>query len=71
MAHPFGDQDQSPGGAAKRPAQTIEGTATEVTVEPHEKAHAEPKEEPSDMHVLPRRQTTAKRHRLRPRAPAG
>ena len=34
MADPFGDQDQSPGGANKRPAQTIEGTATEVSVEP-------------------------------------
>ena len=44
MAHPFGDQDQSPGGAAKRPAQTIEGTATEVKVEPEpgETARAEP-----------------------------
>jgi hypothetical protein len=34
MANPFGDQDASPGGAAKRPAQTIEATATEVSVEP-------------------------------------
>ncbi len=34
MAEPFGDQDQSPGGANKRPAQTIEGTATELSVEP-------------------------------------
>lgn len=44
MAHPFGDQDQSPGGAAKRPAHTIEGTATEVKVEPEpgETARAEP-----------------------------
>jgi hypothetical protein len=33
MAEPFGDQDQSPGGAGKRPAATIEGTATEVAVE--------------------------------------
>ena len=31
MADPFGDQDQGPGGASKRPAQTIEGTATEIT----------------------------------------
>src|SRR5215510_2413142 len=30
MADPFGDRDQ----ASKRPAQTIEGTATEVVVEP-------------------------------------
>ena len=44
MAHPFGDQDQSPSGAAKRPANTIEGTATEVKVEPEpgETARAEP-----------------------------
>ena len=33
MAEPFGDQDQSPGGAGKRPAATIEGTATELAVE--------------------------------------
>ena len=33
MAEPFGDQDQSPGGAGKRPAATIEGTATELSVE--------------------------------------
>ena len=47
MAHPFGDQDQSPGGAAKRPAQTIEGTATEVKIEPapSETASAEPQAE--------------------------
>jgi hypothetical protein len=32
MADPFGDRDQ----ASKRPAQTIEGTATEVVVEPAE-----------------------------------
>jgi hypothetical protein len=32
MANPFGDRDQ----ASKRPAQTIEGTATEVGVEPSE-----------------------------------
>ena len=31
MANPFGDRDQA---ASKRPAQTIEGTATEVVVEP-------------------------------------
>lgn len=31
MANPFGDKDQA---ASKRPAQTIEGTATEVAVEP-------------------------------------
>ncbi len=34
MAHPLGDQDQGPGGGAKRPAHTIEGTATEVKVGP-------------------------------------
>lgn len=47
MAHPIGDQDQSPGGAAKRPAQTIEGTATEVAIEPApgEEARAEPEPE--------------------------
>jgi len=32
MAEPFGKEDQ--GGASKRPAHTIEGTATEVSVEP-------------------------------------
>ncbi|HET7210920.1 MAG TPA: hypothetical protein VFI85_04150, partial [Methyloceanibacter sp.] len=31
MANPFGDKDEA---ASKRPAQTIEGTATEVAVEP-------------------------------------
>ncbi len=31
MADPFGDDDTS-GGAGKRPAPTIEGTATEVSV---------------------------------------
>ncbi|MGD9502883.1 MAG: mitofilin family membrane protein [Methyloceanibacter sp.] len=31
MANPFGDRDET---ASKRPAQTIEGTATEVAVEP-------------------------------------
>ncbi len=30
MADPFSDQDQGPGGMSKRPAQTIEGTATEI-----------------------------------------
>ena len=47
MAHPFGDQDQGPGGGAKRPAQTIEGTATEVKDEPApaDKASAEPEAE--------------------------
>ncbi len=34
MADPFGDQDQSSGSAGKRPAPTIEGTATELAVEP-------------------------------------
>lgn len=33
MADPFGDQDQSPGSAGKRPAQTIDGTATEISVD--------------------------------------
>jgi hypothetical protein len=32
-ANPFGDKDQG-SGASKRPAQTIEGTATEMSVEP-------------------------------------
>ena len=32
MADPFGDRDQ----ASKRPARTIEGTATEVVAEPAE-----------------------------------
>jgi hypothetical protein len=64
MAHPFGDQDQSPGGAAKRPAHTIEGTATEVKVEPEpgETARAEPEaktqksEAPSTGEAAPSRQ---------------
>ena len=44
MADPLGDQDQ--GGKGKRPAQTIEGTATEISVEPasEEAARAEPDE---------------------------
>ena len=44
MADPLGDQDQ--GGKGKRPAQTIEGTATEMSVEPasEEAARAEPDE---------------------------
>ena len=33
MADPFSDQDHGPGGASKRPAQTIEGTATEISEE--------------------------------------
>ena len=33
MADPFSDQDHGPGGASKRPAQMIEGTATEITEE--------------------------------------
>ena len=32
MADPFGDDELSQGGAGKRPAPTIEGTATEVSV---------------------------------------
>jgi hypothetical protein len=33
MADPFSDQDHGPGGAGKRPAQTIEGTAAEISEE--------------------------------------
>ena len=33
MADPFSDQDHGQGGASKRPAQTIEGTATEISEE--------------------------------------
>ena len=33
MADPFSDQDHGPSGASKRPAQTIEGTATEISEE--------------------------------------
>jgi len=47
MADPFGDQDQSPGGAGKRPAQTIEGTATELSLEPEPTAEARAEPEPS------------------------
>jgi hypothetical protein len=50
MADPVGDQDQSPGGAGKRPAPTIEGTATELAVEPtvDDAASGDPKSEPED-----------------------
>ncbi len=73
MAHPFGDQDQSPGGAAKRPAHTIEGTATEVKVEPEpgETARAEPEaktqksEAPSAGEAAP----SQRPHRLRRQRP--
>jgi hypothetical protein len=34
MAESFGDNDTSPGGMGKRPAPTIEGTATEIVAEP-------------------------------------
>src|SRR5262249_24291154 len=46
MADPFGDQDQDFSGKGKRPAQTIEGTATEISLEPanEEAARAEPVE---------------------------
>lgn len=46
MADPFGDQDQGPGGASKRPAQIIEGTATEVPVESAGGGEARPEPEP-------------------------
>ena len=46
MAEPFGDQDQRPGGAGKRPSPTIEGTATELSVEPAEEAAASGEPEP-------------------------
>lgn len=48
MADPFGDRDQ--GGASKRPAQTIDGTATEITEgsTPGGEAHAAPEAEPSE-----------------------
>src|ERR1700693_4143565 len=53
MADPFGDQDQSPGGAAKRPAPTIEGTATELAVEPpvDDASSGDPKSAPEDEDV--------------------
>jgi hypothetical protein len=46
MAEPFGDKPQGPG---TRPAQTIDGTATEVAVEPapDAEARAEPGPEPN------------------------
>jgi predicted nucleic acid-binding Zn-ribbon protein len=54
MAHPFGDQDQTPGGGAKRPAQTIEGTATEVKNEsaPGETASAAAQAETANSESL-------------------
>lgn len=50
MADPFGDQDQDSSGKGKRPAQTIEGTATEISVEPanEEAARGEPDETKGD-----------------------
>jgi hypothetical protein len=44
MADPFGDQDHGPGGIGKRPSSTIEGRATEISIEPttEEAARAEP-----------------------------
>src|ERR1700730_15627689 len=50
MADPIGDQDQSPGGAGKRPAPTIEGTATELAVEPpvDDASSGDPKSAPED-----------------------
>src|SRR5581483_2745147 len=39
MADSFGDHDTPQEGAGKRPAQTIEGTATEVAVHVPEEAH--------------------------------
>jgi hypothetical protein len=50
MAHPFGDQGQGSGGGAKRPSQTIEGTATEIKAEP---APAEPQAEPKTGDAAP------------------
>ena len=46
MADPFGDQDHDSSGKGKRPAQTIEGTPTEISVEPanEEAARGEPDE---------------------------
>jgi hypothetical protein len=48
MAEPFGDKQQGAGGAGKRPAQTIDGTATEVSVEqaPDPEARVESGPEP-------------------------
>ena len=51
MADSFGDQDQGPGGASKRPAQTIEGTATEITEDPAGEARAEPEAKASEDHL--------------------
>ena len=45
MAKSFGDRDKD---AGKRPAPTIEGTATEVTVEPEVEATAEMNKAPDD-----------------------
>ena len=53
MADPFGDQDQGPGGASKRPAHTIEGTATEITEGSayESEARAEPEAKASEDHL--------------------
>jgi hypothetical protein len=53
MADPFGDQDQGPGGASKRPAQTIEGTATEITEDSasESEARADPEAKASGDHL--------------------
>jgi hypothetical protein len=62
MIEPFGDHDPGQGGAGKRPAPTIEGTATEVSVEtPADKAAAaeaaavgEEHDEPEEVELEPR-----------------
>ena len=73
MADPFGDQDQSPGGAGKRPAPTIEGTATELAVEGEAAAaaasRAAPPAQPKPSSPSPLAAGTAKAPAASPPAP--
>jgi hypothetical protein len=74
MADPFGDQDQDSSGKGKRPAQTIEGTATEISVEPanEEAARGEPDETKGEgeNEREPLDETEAREHDDAPRARA-
>jgi len=71
MADPFGDQDQDFSGKGKRPAQTIEGTATEISLEPanEEAARAETKGE-GENEREPLDETEAREHNDAPPARA-
>ena len=74
IADPFGDQDQDFSGKGKRPAQTIEGTATEISFGPvnEEAAGAEPDETKGEgeNEREPLDQTEAREHNDAPPARA-